>query len=407
MNDMTPLKLTPLSDYSDKQRKAVRDVTDLLNRNKKAHVGWWAYQNGNSKLFTAVQRALKDYTYFHHVNSIIEDKKSTIASELKDTNTAILLGAAEAVETKELKIILEMLKQNPEALKKIVLIDVSEAFNAAAKNIVQEAVHRINPEIEIVTIDKDVFDLDDADIKVCQDGIVSLFAMGGLGFNSPGDVSHGLPRGQISKFFTQMSKIISFGKAPEKNSFIMDHKEPMDDVTKMTREYAAKPTIHDVPSVYLENGKVNGIEVEKANFEYFFLSCFSYMLNNVPDFSKLNPALCDRNGDVTPESLIPYFGHYNKFDLDSSNMVNGLIANKKVTIRLPNEDGEIISISVGRDEPYVMFNTIYPETDYLDNIMRDISQIPLMTTSSFKAPNAEISNVVTISRPVQKLELAA
>lgn len=400
MNQMTnPLTLTKPERYTDKQKKAISDVTALLNRDKKAHVGWWAYQNGNSKIFTALQRAIKHYTYFHHVNDIIEQRKDTISSELKDTNTAVLLGAAEAVETKELKILLEMLKKNPNALKKIVLIDVSEAFNTAAARIVKKAVHKINPDIEVKTINKDFFELDDADIKECQQGIVSLFAMGGLGFNSPGDVSHGIPRGQISNFFSQSSKILSFGDTPDKNAFVMDHKEPLENVAMMTREYSTKPSIHDVPAEFLKDGKISGLDVSKANFEYFFLSCFAYMVNNVPDFKKLNPKLLNENGEVTPESLSPYFGHYNKFDEASSNMVNGLLVKQKITLKLPDLHGNISSITLIHNDPFVMFNTIYPETDYLDQIMQDIAEKPMMQTASFKAPKSDVSNVLGIYRP--------
>ena len=398
MTDLSTIITPDTSSWSETNLMAYRDFVDLVNRDQKAHVGWWAYQNGNSKIFTALCKAIKRYSYFHKVNKIIQDKKSVIAAELHDTETAILVGAADAVKTKELPILMELLDQKHVKLKNIILIDVSSAFNKSAAEIVKEAVYKKDPSIEIKTINKDILKLNKEDISSMQTGVMSMFMFGGLPFNSSGDVSQGLPRGKISEIFSVAAKIINYGSNPERNALIMDHKEATSDKKTIESEYPSVLHPDDINYDYVKDGKIGDIPLANANFEHFFLNCVTYMVNHIPGFAKCNPHLSNGN-QVTPELLGRYFKHYRDFDTTSSNLVNGLEVKERITINVPNPQGTIERYTLGTDQgKFVLFNTVYPKESIIADYMGDLPT-PLEITATHKGPQNGVTNVITISRP--------
>lgn len=394
-----PLSLFPAKSNLLAER-AFRDATDLFRRDKKAHVGFWAYQNGNSVIFNALCHATRTYTYFHRVQKIISERKKCLASDVADTETAILVGAAEAVRYKELPVLLEILQKENCKLKRIILIDVSRAFNERAANIVKQEVHKLNPRVSVATIDKDIFDLSPADMQTLQRGIVTLFMHGGLPFNSPGDVSQGLPRGKIMEMFEAISRIISFGEHPERNAFITDHKELIGMPSDAEAEYPSVLDATNLNAAVVQNEMVEGVPVDQANYETFFLHAFAHMLDAIPNFHIHNPNICE-NGKISILKLKQYFRHYCQFDPNSSNLVNGLEVDKDCEIIIPSIDTDRLhryTLRVINQERFVLFNTIYPSQSVLSDYMGDIKH-PMKICRTYEGPLNGIKNILSIARP--------
>ena len=139
------------------------------------------YENGNSLIFTDAIKKNPFYDNYASECETITTRTREIAAPLLETNTWIGVGMASAVDDKEIKIWDEIVAAAPGALKRIVLIDISEEFNRTAHEKVQKWIQSHNGDlnsIELITVNKSIHDLTASEIEQLQSGNVNCIMYG-------------------------------------------------------------------------------------------------------------------------------------------------------------------------------------------------------------------------------------
>lgn len=102
------------------------------------------YTNGGSDKYSRIIATNDDYVPYQGEVALIEERKQAIARWARDIDTVIIVGPgpAQTVRTKELPI-LSLLSN----LKTVKLIDLSEKFNNAAAEVIEEELKNVRAEI--------------------------------------------------------------------------------------------------------------------------------------------------------------------------------------------------------------------------------------------------------------------
>ena len=383
MNMMSNTAAQPPLSSSD---YAAKDLIDLLENNEQGIFMPWLYQNGGSRIFTDLSSKNPYYVLRRHEKENMADNAIVLGAKLKDTNTVAIVGGADAVTDKELKVMAEMVKQNPEALKKVVLIDLSAEFNRVAYDRVMDWVQTLPENIQgrlnVECIDKSIQNLSEEDLKKIHQGNVAAFSMGGTVCNPEGTISGGLPDGRMKDFMGHVTKIAANPKS-DSNHVVMGYTKHAD-----PKSYTHIPE-HD----------------PQASSEYWFMNGLLYNMHQIEGIEEANRGYDFPDGFSIPALRSKLEGYY-YLDKPSRTSKNGLKVKEEFKIVIPYQGGHTIcELKTGTS--LVFANSVHPQTEDMDRLARTLSPNSLHSLMTCKHSDPKSGSVVELFSVQPKLTLAA
>lgn len=380
---MNMLKTPTASLQSD---LAARDLIDLLENNRQGHFMHWLYQNGGSKIFSALSAKNPYYVLRQHEIQNIDDNAVVLGNKAKDTQTAVIVGGADAVSDKELKILSEMVRQNPRCLRHIELIDLSAEFNSVAEAKVKAWIQTLPNELQAMTVsctNKAIQDLTAADLKKIHNGNVTVFTMGGTALNPEGTISGGLPDGRIKEFLGHIAKIAG---------------NPDSDKNKVVMGYSKKA--NSLAYTYIPSDEPN------ASSQFWFMNGLLYNINQIEGIAEANRSGDFPSGFGISDIMSKFTGYYH-LDKASRTSKNGLQVTDSFRIVIPYQGAQVIS-EVREGTSLVFANSVHPSIEDMNRLARTLSPSSLQTNLICSHPNPDSGSVVELfDVHTPKLSLAA
>ena len=378
-----------VTDQAALDLQAAQDLINLFENNEQGHMMRWLYQNGGSEGFTRLSQKNPHYVLRKHETENIDQNAAVLATKVRETETAVIVGGADAVVDKELKILAEMVKQNPGQLKHIELVDLSPEFNNVAQKRIEDwrktLDKKIGDKITISCTNDAIQDLKDEALKKIQKGNVTVFSMGGTAMNPQGTISGGLPDGRIKEFMGHIARIAGNPDEGTKNHVIMGYTKHADPLS-----YTYIPP--EDPTASSENWMKTGLW---------------YALNRVSGIKEAN-----KGGEFpfgfSQADLMSRFEGYYHLDKSSRTSKNGLRVTEDVTIRVPYK-GSVVTTELKAGTSLVFANSVHPSTEDVGRLARTLApnaMHPLLVCNHHDPKSGSVVELFSV-QPKIKPALAA
>jgi len=345
------------------------------------------YENGNSAIFTQAITKNPYYDNYASECETISTRTREIAAPLLKTNTWIGVGMASAVNDKEIKIWDEIVAADPKSLRKIVLIDISSEFNKQSEAKIQQWIQSHSQDlshIEIITINKSIFDLTAEEIAELQDGNVTVSCMGGTFSNPICQISSDtFPIGSMRTNISPLARLAANPEA-DSNKVILSYNSNKDS-ERVEKGYTFIPE-----------------DDYQASWKFWFVSTLAHIYNKIPGFVDLNrDVLKVRNGSVSADTLLDMHSLKYTFHRKASASQNGLRALVDMPLKIPRLDGGYIERTIDEGKVLRMVNMVHPKAGKMGDLVREIEH-PMTSHSIYESSNPQSGSTIQTFNVPQK-----